>query len=48
VIMPTVNSFIIQQNMPNAQVIIYPDSNHGANHMYPKLFAEHATLFLNG
>jgi hypothetical protein len=29
-------------------VIIYPDSNHGANHMYPKLFAEHATLFLNG
>jgi hypothetical protein len=27
---------------------VYPDSNHGANHMYPKLFAEHATLFLNG
>jgi len=26
---PTVNSFIMQQNMPNAQLIIYPDSNHG-------------------
>src|ERR1700682_3406798 len=47
VIMPTVNSFIMQQNLPNAQVIIYPDSNHGANHMYPELFVEHATLFLN-
>jgi pimeloyl-ACP methyl ester carboxylesterase len=44
---PTVNSFIMQQNMPNAQLIIYPDSNHGAHHMYPDLFVEHATLFLN-
>ena len=24
VIMPTVNSFIMQQNIPNAQLIIYP------------------------
>src|SRR6202043_1116770 len=47
VIMPTVNSFIMQQNMPNAQLIIYPDSNHGAHNMYPELFVEHATLFLN-
>jgi pimeloyl-ACP methyl ester carboxylesterase len=44
---PTVNSFIMQQNMPYAQLIIYPDSNHGAHHMYPELFVEHATLFLN-
>src|SRR6202522_1400771 len=48
VIMPTVNSFIIQQNIPNAQLIIYPDSNHGANHMYPELFVQHAMQFLNG
>ena len=44
---PTVNSFIIQQNMPYAQLIIHPDSNHGAHHQYPELFVEHATLFLN-
>jgi pimeloyl-ACP methyl ester carboxylesterase len=47
VIMPTVNSFIMQQNIPNAQLIIYPDSNHGAHHQYPELFVEHANLFLN-
>src|SRR5712671_5194886 len=44
---PTVNSFIMQQNMPYAQLIVYPDSNHGAHHQYPELFVEHATLFLN-
>jgi pimeloyl-ACP methyl ester carboxylesterase len=26
----TVNSFILQQNIPNAQLILYPDSNHGS------------------
>src|SRR6202045_3959792 len=45
--LPTEESFIMQQNIPYAQLIIYPDSNHGAHHMYPELFIEHATLFLN-
>src|SRR5438445_10713480 len=47
VIMPTVNSFIMQQNIPYAQLIVYPDANHGSQHQYPELFVEHATLFLN-
>src|SRR3981189_1760254 len=47
VIMPTVNSFIMQQNIPYAELIVSPDSNHGAHHQYPELFVEHATLFLN-
>ena len=48
VIVYTVNSFILQQNLPNAQLILYPDSNHGAQYQYPELFVEHATLFLRG
>src|SRR6202043_1812052 len=47
VIMPTINSFIMAQNIPNAELIIYPDSNHGSQDQYPELFVEHANLFLN-
>src|SRR6266478_4905108 len=30
--LPTEESFVMQQNIPNAQLIIYPDYNHGAHH----------------
>jgi pimeloyl-ACP methyl ester carboxylesterase len=43
----TVNDVTLQQNLPNAQLVIYPDSNHGAIYQYPDLFVKHATLFLN-
>jgi pimeloyl-ACP methyl ester carboxylesterase len=46
VIMPTVNSFILEQNNPNAELIIYPDSNHGSQHQYPERFVRHASEFL--
>lgn len=43
----TVNSFTLQQNLPNAQLIVYPDSNHGAIYQYPELFLAQAGWFLN-
>ncbi len=42
----TINSFILQQNIPNAQLILYPDSNHGSPYQYPELFVKHVCLFL--
>jgi pimeloyl-ACP methyl ester carboxylesterase len=43
----TVNSFILQQNLPNAQLIIYPDSAHGSHHQYPELFVRDISMFLS-
>ena len=46
-IIPTVNGFTLQQRLPNAQLIIYPDSSHGPFYQYPELFVAHAALFLD-
>jgi len=47
VIIPTKNSYVMQQVMPNAQLIVYPDSNHGAFYQYPELFVAQARQFLD-
>jgi pimeloyl-ACP methyl ester carboxylesterase len=47
VIIYTLNSFILQQNLPNAQLILYPDSNHGSQYQYPKQFVRHVSAFLS-
>ena len=47
VIIYTVNSVILQQNLPNAQLILYPDSNHGSQYQYPALFVADVTRFLD-
>jgi pimeloyl-ACP methyl ester carboxylesterase len=46
VIVPTVNSYILQQNLPNAQLTLYPDANHGSFYQYPELFVSQADQFL--
>jgi pimeloyl-ACP methyl ester carboxylesterase len=47
VIVPTVNSYILQQNLPNAELIVYPDANHGSFYQYPELFVSDADQFLS-
>jgi pimeloyl-ACP methyl ester carboxylesterase len=46
VIVYAVNSFILQQHLPNAQLILYPDANHGSQYQYPELFVRHVSMFL--
>jgi pimeloyl-ACP methyl ester carboxylesterase len=46
-IIPTINGFTLQQHLPNAQLIVYPDSSHAPFYQYPELFLAHASLFLN-
>lgn len=47
VIIPTHNSYVLQQNLPNAQLVIYPDANHGSFYQYPELFVAQAAQFLD-
>jgi len=47
VIIYTINSYILEQNLPNAQLIIYPDSAHGSLYQYPELFVRHVSMFLS-
>jgi pimeloyl-ACP methyl ester carboxylesterase len=47
IVIPTINSYILQQFLPNAELILYPDANHGAHFQYPELFDRHARIFLD-
>ncbi|OIW34255.1 alpha/beta-hydrolase [Coniochaeta ligniaria NRRL 30616] len=43
---PTSISFLLQQKVPNGQLIMYPNSGHGFLYQYAILFAKHVLLFL--
>ena len=47
VIIPTFNSYVLQQHLPDAQLILFPDSNHGSFYQHPSLFVAYATAFLD-
>ena len=48
VIVYTVNSLPLVQNLPNAKLILYPDANHGSWYQHHEDFVFEANRFLNG
>lgn len=47
VMVPTVNSYLLAGHIPNAQLSIYPDANHGFLFQYPREFAAEVNAFLS-
>ena len=46
IMVPTVNSFILQQQLPDARLMLFPDSGHGAHFQFGEEFADAAARFL--
>jgi len=46
IVVPTINSYVLFQNLPNARLSLYPDSGHGSIFQFPALFLSEAVPFL--
>ena len=47
IMVPTVNSFILQQQLPNARLLLYPDSGHAAHFQYASEVGPEVARFLD-
>lgn len=47
VMVPTPNSFILQQKIPDAKLVLYPNSGHGAIFQHARDFVSQANSFLD-
>jgi pimeloyl-ACP methyl ester carboxylesterase len=47
IMIPTVNSFTLSEQLANAQLIIYPDSGHGSLFQHAGAFTSHVSEFLD-
>jgi pimeloyl-ACP methyl ester carboxylesterase len=47
IVVSTLNSYFLQQNLPNAELILFPDSNHGSHFQFADRFNRYATDFLD-
>jgi len=46
IVVAPINALILAEHLPNAQLIVYSDSSHGAHYQHAKLFLQHVNLFL--
>jgi pimeloyl-ACP methyl ester carboxylesterase len=46
VMIPTINSYILAQHLPDARLVLYPDSGHGALFQYPDQFCAEVKALL--
>ncbi len=47
VMIPTINSWYMAQNIPKAQLFLYPDAGHAPHFQFPERFLKHAVQFLS-
>jgi pimeloyl-ACP methyl ester carboxylesterase len=47
IMIPTMNSYALSEHLPNAQLLIYPDSGHGALFQYAQRFSKRVADFLD-
>jgi pimeloyl-ACP methyl ester carboxylesterase len=47
IVVPTFNSYILQQSLPNAELILFPDSNHGSHFQFTEPFNRYVTEFID-
>jgi pimeloyl-ACP methyl ester carboxylesterase len=47
IVVPTINSYILQQNLPNAELILFPDSSHGSHFQFTDSFNRYLVGFVD-
>jgi pimeloyl-ACP methyl ester carboxylesterase len=47
IVVTPINAFILEEHLPNAQLIMYPDASHGAFYQHRKAFLEHVKIFFD-
>jgi pimeloyl-ACP methyl ester carboxylesterase len=47
IVIPTINSYHLYQHLPDAELMLLPDSGHGAHFQYVERFVRRVTDFLD-
>jgi pimeloyl-ACP methyl ester carboxylesterase len=48
IVVAPINAFLLEQHLPNAQLVMFPDANHASQSQHADVFLEYAQLFLKG